>query len=168
MPEIEAAHRPLRCPQLAALGALPSSRVHGGHSSRARSGLDRDALGIVSVLYRNAPNGTGGPWRAVWNRPRIVHGLYRNDARCSEYLAKSAFRYILRHLATRPPDLGSGGATRGGSSPSSSTEYTLRQGATRRSLGDLCLLCELPLVREIEFVQPSFDVGVVEVVADRG
>jgi len=37
-------------------------------------------------------------------------------------LAKIALRYLSRHLDTCPPDLGSGGATRGGSSPSSSTE----------------------------------------------
>ena len=37
-------------------------------------------------------------------------------------LAKSAFRYISRRLDTRQPDLGSGAARRGGSSPSSCTE----------------------------------------------
>jgi len=36
-------------------------------------------------------------------------------------VAKSAFRYIWRHLDTRQPDLGSGAARRGGSSPSSCT-----------------------------------------------
>ena len=38
-------------------------------------------------------------------------------------LAESAFRYISRRLDTRQPDLGSGAARRGGSSPSSCTVF---------------------------------------------
>ena len=83
-----------------------------------------------------------------WGRPRIVSGgpvvpehaplprpsravsgiVFESSTRCIETppdvantLAKSAFRYIWRHLDTCQPDLGSGAARRGGSSPSSCT-----------------------------------------------
>src|SRR3954463_16668305 len=61
-------------------------------------------------------------------------------------LAKSAFRYISRHLDTRQPDLGSGGATRGGSSPSSSTHFVRSRAgpwATTQRLG-LRSLAQVP------------------------
>ena len=93
-----------------------------------------------------------------WGRPRIVpsrpvvpeHGAYPRPSQtvsgivfesstgCIETppdvantLAKSAFRYIWRHLDTRQPDLGSGAARRGGSSPSSCTRAN--DSASRRT-----------------------------------
>ena len=65
--------------------------------------------------------------------------VFESSAACIETppdvanpMAKSAFRYISQRLDTRQPDLGSGTARRGGSSPSSSA---WRLGPVVHSLG---------------------------------
>jgi hypothetical protein len=70
-------------------------------------------------LARDVPRG-----RALCETMRLAAGdeiVFESSTGCIETppnvantLAKSAFRYISRHLDTRQPDLGSGGATRGG------------------------------------------------------
>jgi len=92
--EVKATHRPLRWSLLAALGALPAFGVHGRHSSRVRIRWDR---AVISDNYSCSAGIVDVDQRRPRNRLSIVHGRYRNDARCSE---PSGEIRVSLHLAT--------------------------------------------------------------------
>ncbi len=115
------------------MGVRIAQREQGEPPARGAKSLRAQLRGVFGLeIRRGRPRiVSGGPVVPEHAPvPAAVAGIvFESSTGCIETppdvantLAKSAFRYISRHLDTCQPDLGSGAARRGGSSPSSCTE----------------------------------------------